>query len=458
MKTVAWIGPVLSLGLVACATTSSGGGDAAFVLTGGFDPDPQRYEVVPGGTLQISDGDTGCVGYLDPTRPHLQFDLSAPRASLGIVVAGVTDTTLLVRDPEGTWHCSDDSEFLGDLNPALELVEPVVGRYHLWVGSYERDYSGPAVSVLLTETAPEDWLRLEAFTQLANQPQVVGRDVALEPIDGIEFGDDASDFAHDGECDDPRFRGIGSSSSFLDSDRFHDASDCRTLYLQGRVEFVANPRPPLAVLELGGEYRGRLATGQVDPFTFMGAAGSEVYFVLSSTEFDTFLALYTPNGERFHNDDYAGRQDQSRLLLTLPATGEYRVEVTAYDAEGGGDYELRLESLHRVAAARHTGELSARSSRLGKGEYFDTWTFEGLAGQLVDIALDSDDFDSFLVLETPDGEIEVNDDDPEGVAGSRIVRELNVAGTYSVRVTSFAAGETGAYELRIVQSELGGRN
>jgi hypothetical protein len=52
----------------------------------------------------------------------------------------------------------------------------------------------------------------------------------------VNFGDDQSQWAHDGECDDPRFYGAGMTTTpLLDEDRFHDASDCRRQYEAGRI-------------------------------------------------------------------------------------------------------------------------------------------------------------------------------------------------------------------------------
>ena len=53
---------------------------------------------------------------------------------------------------------------------------------------------------------------------------------------GIDFGDDTSLYANDGECDDPRFEGPGMTTTpLLDSDRMHDATDCRTAYEAGEI-------------------------------------------------------------------------------------------------------------------------------------------------------------------------------------------------------------------------------
>ena len=51
----------------------------------------------------------------------------------------------------------------------------------------------------------------------------------------IDFGDDTGDWAQDGECDDPRFQGPGMGLTDSESQRGRDATDCRTLYMEGRI-------------------------------------------------------------------------------------------------------------------------------------------------------------------------------------------------------------------------------
>jgi hypothetical protein len=52
----------------------------------------------------------------------------------------------------------------------------------------------------------------------------------------INFGDDRSQWAFDGECDDPRFYGAGMTTTpLLDEDRYHDATDCRRQFEAGRI-------------------------------------------------------------------------------------------------------------------------------------------------------------------------------------------------------------------------------
>ena len=57
----------------------------------------------------------------------------------------------------------------------------------------------------------------------------------------IDFGDDASMWSNDGECDDSRFEGPGMTTTpLLDSDIGHDATDCRTAYEAGRLRLAGS--------------------------------------------------------------------------------------------------------------------------------------------------------------------------------------------------------------------------
>lgn len=54
-------------------------------------------------------------------------------------------------------------------------------------------------------------------------------------VSGIDFGDNDSPYANDNICDDPRFEGPGAAATLLESDREHDATDCQTLFEEGKI-------------------------------------------------------------------------------------------------------------------------------------------------------------------------------------------------------------------------------
>ena len=61
--------------------------------------------------------------------------------------------------------------------------------------------------------------------------------------DAIDFGDDSSEWANDQECDDPRFVGPGMASNPSDSDIRRDATDCRNAYEDGTITLASADAP-----------------------------------------------------------------------------------------------------------------------------------------------------------------------------------------------------------------------
>ena len=106
-----------------------------------------------------------------------------------------------------------------------------------WANDGECDdprFEGPGTDDLLeTEDRGAD---ASDCLSLYNAGEV--RLAGIDPHRGaIDFGDNASEYARDGECDDPRFTGPGTAWAWtlLIHDRGHDAADCRMLYESGQA-------------------------------------------------------------------------------------------------------------------------------------------------------------------------------------------------------------------------------
>ncbi|MEB3119493.1 MAG: tetratricopeptide repeat protein, partial [Limnothrix sp.] len=93
------------------------------------------------------------------------------------------------------------------------------------------------------------------------------------------------------------------------------------------------------------------------------------------------------------------------------------------------------------------GTLDGTEAKLDDGSFYDSYEFEGKAGESVAIALDSSEFDTYLVLLDPAGKSLVQQDDGEG-ANARLAVTLPEAGRYQVLATSYQPGTKGAYQLR----------
>ncbi|WP_341730547.1 tetratricopeptide repeat protein [Microcoleus sp. EPA2] len=76
---------------------------------------------------------------------------------------------------------------------------------------------------------------------------------------------------------------------------------------------------------------------------FVGRAGQSVTITLESSDFDTFVALFSPDGKKLaENDDISRSNTNSALTFTLPASGRYVVVVNAYKKGERGRYTLTV--------------------------------------------------------------------------------------------------------------------
>lgn len=102
-------------------------------LRTGFTPDPRTVAIDAGGSRSARDLGSGCrgdIGIRPDVRLHYEAGSNFP---LNIYATSETDLTLVVRGPNGEWHCNDDYD---GLDPAVMLENPASGSYEIWVGVY----------------------------------------------------------------------------------------------------------------------------------------------------------------------------------------------------------------------------------------------------------------------------------------------------------------------------------
>ena len=114
-----------------------GGSNSNFgsrVLRGGFTPDPSTVAITSGGRLNASGMGlgAGCRGFVT-RRPDFILNYRNARGFLRLFFNAGGDTTLVINDANGRWHCNDDT---GGLNPQVDINNPSSGQYDIWVGSY----------------------------------------------------------------------------------------------------------------------------------------------------------------------------------------------------------------------------------------------------------------------------------------------------------------------------------
>jgi hypothetical protein len=367
-------------------------------------------------------------------------------------VASDVDTTVVVRSPDGDWFCNDDTENLTDNNPGIVFESPVSGQYNIWVGTYYESISSDLTVLAITEYSADEWGSFDLLP---------GSTEKLATLDGIDFGDDTGTWPNDDECDDSRFEGDGMAFTLYENNIFHDANDCQTLYSSGAIQLIPEPEAVVASIGLQqGSLSSTDATrdndSYVDRYTFEGVEGSSAVIDLRSSAFDTLLIVRSPSGTETENDDFENDQTRSLLSLSLEESGTYEVLATSYWANDTGNYTLDIQTDSGIATSsdqQFTGDLAAGDNTFTSGEYFDTYTFAGRPGQRLTIDLTSTEIDTYLILNSPNGETEHNDAVGES-SDAQIVTELSELGTYELIATSYGPAETGAYNLTITEAEL----
>lgn len=79
--------------------------------------------------------------------------------------------------------------------------------------------------------------------------------------------------------------------------------------------------------------------------SFVGRANQRVEINMESSEFDTYVLLYGPDGEVLgENDDISPSNYNSRLVLTLPQDGTYTIYANAFDSAQRGVYLLSVST------------------------------------------------------------------------------------------------------------------
>ena len=113
-------------------------------LQSGFTPDPHVVELTAGGGTdagRLAGGRcTGNIGH----NPDYVLRYAAGELPLNIRVSSSDDTTLVIRDPDGSWQCNDDTN---GLNPEVSFPRPASGNYHIWVGTFNESTASARLEI-----------------------------------------------------------------------------------------------------------------------------------------------------------------------------------------------------------------------------------------------------------------------------------------------------------------------
>tara|TARA_R100001143_G_C3358029_1_gene133752 strand:+ start:936 stop:2108 length:1173 start_codon:yes stop_codon:yes gene_type:complete len=298
----------------------------------------------------------------------------------------------------------------------------------------------------------------------------LGSDAAALALTAINFGDDAGTWPVDGECDDPRFEGAGVSFSADSDEIMHDATDCRNLMFQGQIAFTGEPEEYIRDgIDFGDNFGTYANDNECDDTRFTGPGmADESTFEVSNIRHDAAdcLALYDEgmvvlqemqiiDGINFGDDQgsWANDAECDDPRFTGGGTAETLLQEDAmHDASdcrslylaGGISYIGNPEN--RII---ETGALEVTDDQIESDKYVDAYSFTGTQNQRVAFDLVSDEFDTYLIVTSPSGEVFENDDFESDTSRSLISMSLPESGTYAIQVTSYSSEAFGSYTLEI---------
>ncbi|QQR36706.1 hypothetical protein JI749_03475 [Devosia oryziradicis] len=223
----------------------------------------------------------------------------------------------------------------------------------------------------------------------------------------IDFGDDSSEWAKDGECDDPRFTGTGSAAELLDADIGKDATDCKAAYDAGTVTFAGDDAPAVATAEIDfGDNSSEWANdGECDDPRFSGTgSASETFDVDIRKDAADCKAAYDAGTVTFNGGTSVADIDYGDDTSQWAKDGE--CDDPRFSGTGVADELLDVDTAHdatdcraAVAAGTATFNGSASTTPVAAFDYGSDWSKWANDGECDDLRFTGEGTDKKLLTD-----------------------------------------------------------
>jgi serine/threonine protein kinase/Flp pilus assembly protein TadD len=185
--------------------------------------------------------------------------------------------------------------------------------------------------------------------------------------------------------------------------------------------------------------------------------GGRPYLIDLQGQFDTFLRIENSQKQTLlFNDDVRPDDLNSRLVFLPPQKDTYRLVVTSFTPGATGPYTLSIQEAVKVGEPTVCRDKLQNTDNKQDGKFFKTHKLQLSGGSPYTIDLESRDFDTFLVLLDGAGKPLAGNDDivPGNTRQSRLDFTPKADAAFTIVVTSFGRGETGAYMLTVQRYEV----
>lgn len=235
-----------------------------------------------------------------------------------------------------------------------------------------------------------------------------------------------------------------------------------TLNLQGtgvvppvETPVITPETPDDGIIEIGETVSGRFSSEVAQAYyTFNGSAGQIVTFSLQSADVDTYLILQDGEGNVIaENDDSAGTLNSRIGPFQLTEDAEYVIVASTYSYVVVGEYvtgryELRAEE--SIPTAIEYDELVEGQLSLDSGQLSVTYAFEGVAGDVATLDLDTFNYALYVQILGPNGTTNQSTGGGAALLGPVVLSE---DGLYVVIVNSYDLYETSDFSFVVTTVE-----
>jgi len=397
----------------------------------------------------------------------------------------------------------DDDGLADGTNSRLRFIAPSNGNYTLRArtlsglegGAYSLSLSqrpappraprpagirlGQTISGSIADTDPEndDGLRYDAYAFRAREGQrfaIAMKSADTEGLDPVLHVGQivGGNFVEITQNDDAATGGLDSYLVFTapSSDTFviratalgADSAGDYTVSLE-----AGPPRLDATPIAIGETKDGELtesdglndAGQRADAYSFTATAGQRIQADLTSETFDTVLELFNAKGESVDQDDDSGEDTDSRLTTTLKDGGTHTLQVRAIGDTLLGAYTLKLAEAPPPPVAiplpfgeTVQGEITDQTALDDDERGYADYSFQGTAGNRVQIVMRSGDFDTYLQIGKPGDDFTSLSDDDDGLGegtDSRLNYILPETGEYVIRASPLGADAKGLFSIEL---------
>lgn len=218
----------------------------------------------------------------------------------------------------------------------------------------------------------------------------------------------------------------------------------------GAYRLTAVALAPATPLRVGTSYEGEFrARGAVDGrltqmFVLEGRAGERITIDMTTDGFVPAIEAVDDDGRSLYS--YPAGDRAARIAYLFDESGTLMVTATSLGGTDVGAWTISTRESSRSVLAQYSGTITNTTERAFDGTPYERHIFDGEPGAIVEVVLESANFDTVLWVSDSRGISLARNDDSGTGTDSLVVVAVPADGTLHLFATPFWEG-SGAYRL-----------